>query len=115
MIPWIPLVNAHQIDAIKERSKTIPCAIFKHSTRCSISSMAQFRLEEGWDFTADEMEVYHLDLIAHRSLSNQIADDFQEHHESPQLLLIVDGECVYEASHLDIDPQDLRASLSSAS
>jgi bacillithiol system protein YtxJ len=111
MTPWIPLVDARQIDEIKERSKSVPCVVFKHSTRCSISSMAQFRLEEAWDFAEGEVEPYFLDLIAFRHLSNQIAEDFQEHHESPQLLLIVDGECVYEASHLDIDAQELRASL----
>jgi bacillithiol system protein YtxJ len=46
-------------------------------------------------------------LIAYRPLSNAIAEIFGVHHESPQVLLIQDGECVYDASHYDISFDDL--------
>ncbi len=108
MINWIPLTAAHQVDEIRTRSATVPQAIFKHSTRCSISTMAKFRLEQNWNFREDELEIYYLDLIAHRDISNRIAETFSVYHESPQLILIRDGESTYDASHMDITVDELR-------
>ena len=45
------------------------------------------------------MPLYFLDLIKYREISNQVAQDFQVHHESPQMLLIKDGECILDQSH----------------
>lgn len=73
--------------------------IFKHSTRCSISMMAKKRFELDWEDLPEDMPLYFLDLISYRDLSKQVADVFQVHHESPQLLLIKDGECVLDQSH----------------
>lgn len=61
--------------------------------------MAKRRFELDWDNLPKEMPLYFLDLIQHRELSNQIAQQFQVHHESPQLLLIKDGECILDQSH----------------
>lgn len=104
---WIPLTSVSQIDQIIERSKEIPCVIFKHSTRCSISAMAKYRLEDDWKFSDNQIETYFLDLIAHRDISNAIAEKLSVWHESPQLILIRDGECTYDASHLDITVDEL--------
>ena len=108
---WIPLESVKQINKIIERSNEIPCAIFKHSTRCSISSMAKFRLEGDWNFSNETIEAYYLDLIAHRDVSNQLAETFSVHHESPQILLIKNGECIYDSSHLDITVDELAEGL----
>ncbi|MFT3981520.1 MAG: bacillithiol system redox-active protein YtxJ [Ferruginibacter sp.] len=106
---WIDLSDASTLSSIKERSFGKPQVIFKHSTRCSISSMVKSRLErsgapEGADF-------YYLDLIAHRNISNQIAEDFSVAHESPQVLLIRNGECVYEESHNGITMDELEEQM----
>lgn len=82
--------------------------IFKHSTRCSISSLALHRIEA----SEKELEnvlpsIYLLDLIRYRDLSNEIAAIFGVHHESPQILLIANGECIYEASHMEIAAKDI--------
>lgn len=105
---WIPLNTEHQVAEIIARSSQVPCLILKHSTRCSISSIAKHRLEDDWSFNPEELEPYYLDLIAHRSISANLAEEFQVHHESPQVLLIVDGECIYDASHLDISVAELK-------
>lgn len=104
---WIPLTSVSQINQIIERSKEVPCAIFKHSTRCSISAMAKYRLEDDWKFPKEQIEPYFLDLIAYRDVSNAVAERFSVWHESPQILLIRDGECTYDASHLDITVDEL--------
>ena len=59
------------------------------------------------DLLPAEAPYYFLDLIAFREISNAIATNFQIHHESPQLLLIRDGQCIYEASHGEISAEDL--------
>ncbi len=97
---WIQLTNIEQLKEIDHQSYTKPQFIFKHSTRCSISSMVLNRLERS---TAPEgMECYFLDLIKHRDISNKIAEQYHVYHESPQVLLIKNGECVYDESHYGI-------------
>ena len=46
-----------------------------------------------------------MDLLNYREVSNQIATLFEVEHQSPQVLLIKDGACVYHASHNAIDAQ----------
>ncbi len=114
-LQWHELTAREQLDDLKTVSATTPCFIFKHSTRCNISSIAKFRLEENWAFDASVVRPFYLDLLNHRDLSGQIAEDFQVFHESPQVLLIVGGECVYDASHLDITVDELQEALAQLS
>lgn len=102
---WSSLESVSQFSEIVEQSSDASLkavAIFKHSTRCSISSMAKSRVERSWTFK-EELPIYYLDLIKHRDVSNEIAKVLNVHHESPQLLIIKDGKCVYHASHTVID------------
>jgi bacillithiol system protein YtxJ len=99
---WKQLTEINQLAQIKEESKNQTVVIFKHSTRCSISAMALNRLEKNWDEKANKIIPYYLDLIAYRNISNQIAEDFKVYHESPQLLIIKNGECTFDASHSEI-------------
>tara|TARA_B100000809_G_scaffold237910_1_gene258199 strand:+ start:1509 stop:1850 length:342 start_codon:yes stop_codon:yes gene_type:complete len=90
--------------------KNLGVAIFKHSTRCSISSVAKTRLSSSWDFD-EELPIYYLDLIAFRELSGLIAEKFNIQHESPQLLVIKNGKCIYDVSHMSISVKSLHAEL----
>ena len=94
---WTSLESTEQISGIKQHQGY--SLIFKHSTRCAISLMAKKRFELDWDKMPHEVPLYFLDLIRYRDLSQQVASDFQVYHESPQLLLIKDGECVLDLSH----------------
>ena len=94
---WISLESAEQLSGIKQKEGY--SIIFKHSTRCSISLMAKRRLELDGDHLPENLPVYFLDLIKYRDISNLVAQDFQVHHQSPQLLLIKDGECILDQSH----------------
>ncbi|MEJ7694711.1 bacillithiol system redox-active protein YtxJ [Daejeonella sp.] len=102
---WIQLTTLDQLQEIK--AATGYSAIFKHSTRCSISMMARKRFEIDWSAITAGTPLYFLDLIAYREVSNTIAEIFHVHHESPQLLLIKDGECIYETSHGEISAEDM--------
>jgi len=110
-ITWIPVSTRQQVDDIAARSETLPCLILKHSTTCSISAMAKYRLEDDWPFGTDELEAYYLDLLSHRDVSAYIAEKFSVHHESPQILLIRNGDCFFDASHFDITIPEIREVL----
>lgn len=101
---WIQLQSADQLNNIKQQAGY--SLIFKHSTRCSISMMAKRRFELDWDDLPKDMPLYFLDLIQYRDVSNQVAEVFQVHHESPQLLLIKDGECILDQSHGEISVEE---------
>lgn len=101
---WQTLNSAEQLKEVLEESKNKPVVIFKHSTSCSISSMAKSRLERQWDDSGlGNIKTYYLDLLSNRPVSNEIAELLQVRHESPQLLLVQDGMCTYHASHLGIN------------
>ncbi|WP_192822942.1 bacillithiol system redox-active protein YtxJ [Rufibacter sp. LB8] len=106
---WHSLTSAEQLEKIKEESKTQPVVIFKHSTSCSISATAKSRLERQWpDAGLTSVKPYYLDLLSYRPVSNQIAETFSVRHESPQLLVIKDGQCQYHGSHLGINLQEVK-------
>jgi len=107
MINWIPLTELSQLKDILQLSQTKPCLIFKHSTRCSISSMALNRLERAADESFNELNSYLLDLISYREISNAIADELSVEHQSPQIITIVKGKVVLHASHNAISANDI--------
>lgn len=106
---WIPLNKEEQLEEIRERSAIVPQVIFKHSTRCGTSSMVLDRLERSK--TPEKIDFYFLDLIRHRDISNKISEAFHVYHESPQILVIRNGECVYDESHMGIRMDELEEAI----
>jgi bacillithiol system protein YtxJ len=105
---WNKLETAETLQEIIKNSDITPVLIFKHSTRCSISSMALSRFERQWNQEKmGNVEPYYLDLIQHRNISNLIAQELNINHESPQVLLVENGKCTYHASHSAIYFDDL--------
>ena len=102
---WISLDKLSQLVNIKEESYNRAQVIFKHSTRCAISSMAKSRLERN-QFPKD-VPFFFLDLIKHREISDTIENEFNVDHESPQVLIIKNGQCVYDESHNGINMDEI--------
>lgn len=107
---WNELNEISQLDSIVEQSNLQPVLVFKHSTRCSISSMAKSRLEREWD-NDSAIKPYYLDLLSFRNISDELAHRFNVFHQSPQALLIKDGKCVYDASHSMISTDAMQNAL----
>lgn len=107
---WITLDSENGLQEIIRRSYEKPQVIFKHSTRCSISSVAKSRLEGS--SAPENADFHYLDVIANRSLSNAIAETFSVQHESPQILIIKNGECIYDDSHTGINMRDIDGQVS---
>jgi bacillithiol system protein YtxJ len=111
--PWQPLTQAEQLTDIVQESHEQPVLIFKHSTTCSISAAAKSKLERQWpDANLADAKIYYLDLLRFRPISAQIAETFGVQHQSPQLLLIQNGECRYDASHMGIRLSDVKQAVS---
>jgi len=105
MDKWNKLSTLEQLEFIKNDSNY--SIIFKHSTRCSISTMAKNRLEKGTCELEGKATLYYLDLISYRPISNAVSDFFGVMHESPQILITKSGECVLDASHLEINVPEI--------
>lgn len=97
---WHTLNRAEQIGDLLAASYETPVLIFKHSVRCGVSSFVKNRFEDDWRFSDEEIVPYYLDLIQYRDVSNLLARQLGVVHESPQILVLRDGECVFNASHL---------------
>lgn len=111
-LEWIELDSMEKLENAIETSYSQAVVLFKHSTRCSISSMAKDRLERSWDFDEGNGPImYYLDLISYRQISNDIAERLKVHHESPQLILIKSAEAIYDASHNYISITELKEAL----
>lgn len=105
-INWNELTDLGQLNEIIAITNEKPVAIFKHSTRCSVSRMALKQFENEFN-SSDKVTPYFLDLIANRDISNEIANRFGVTHQSPQLILIKGGKAIYNVSHSDIDAEEL--------
>ncbi len=108
---WIPLTDSTQLDELIAASYQKPIALYKHSTRCSVSVMVKKSLEQQWRMSDDELPIYYLDLLTYRPISNRIAELFAVQHQSPQLILIRNGKAVYHASHSEIDIDEMAGHL----
>ena len=110
-VQWIPLTSIEQLESIKNESKAETIFIFKHSTRCGISSMVIKRFENLFDESMKNIKVYYLDLLNYRIISDEVGYTFQVMHQSPQLLVIRNEIAVFDASHYDITNIDIQKYL----
>lgn len=90
---WLELNSKDQLEKMKAASFEKPQLIFKHSPMCPISRMAFFRMKEV------DMEAGLVNVLGDREISRAIEADYGVKHESPQVLLIKDGESVHDESH----------------
>lgn len=110
-IEWRKLTDLGQLNELTALSFEKPVLIFKHSTRCSISRFALKQFENEYDFSNEDLQPYFLDLLEHRSISNEIASRFGVFHQSPQILVIKEGKSVYDESHDAIAVSEVRSIL----
>lgn len=87
------ITSLDQLNEIDQQSFIKPQLIYKHSTTCGLCDMAWDELRES------DFEINYLDLLAYRAISNEIENRYKVLHESPQVLVINDGVCVYNESH----------------
>lgn len=101
VLPWQQLTQINQLDDIKIASNNKLQVIFKHSTRCGISRSVINRFVSDYDLDTNA-DLYYLDLLNYREVSNEVGHKFQVIHQSPQILLIKNGVVIHHASHHEI-------------
>lgn len=101
----IELNSVEELEDVLKQSADGPRLLFKHSLTCSISREV-FR-------SVSEIEgpVFLVTVQTARDVSNAVAEKTGVRHESPQALILENGECVYSASHFDITAESLRSRL----
>lgn len=104
---WNTLSTEAQWNEILNASYQKPQLVYKHSTRCPTSTMVKSRLERA--AAPDGIDFHYLDLIAYRAVSNRIEADLNVRHESPQVLLVKNGKCIFHESHMAIMMDDIAA------
>lgn len=105
--PWIELISMDQWNDLWENPSNRPVVVFKHSTRCSVSAMALRFFEANKDLN-EQKELYLLDLLAHRNISNAIEFSTGVEHQSPQVLVFLNKEILYHSSHQSIDADKVK-------
>jgi bacillithiol system protein YtxJ len=109
VLPWITLNSLEQLDVIESASKTKTQIIFKYSSRCGVSRMVLNQFVDNYELTEQDLDLYFLDLISYRSVSNEVGYKFQVMHESPQLLVIKNGVVIAHDSHGGVNAIDLNS------
>ena len=113
IFPWKNIESIQMLDELVSLTQDNAVLIFKHSTSCSISMMALTRFESEWDLNISNCDLYFLDLIAHRDISNKIAEITGVIHQSPQVIVLRKGEVLYEESHNSISARDIKKEVNS--
>ena len=100
---WHKIESENDLNTTIENSNIKNVVIFKHSTRCIISKTVLKNFEnEAENSNTENIDFYYLDLLNYRNISNEIAEQFNITHQSPQVILIKNEEAIYNASHDEI-------------
>ena len=110
-LDWIDLTNESQLSSLIVKSSVKPVLIFKHSTRCGVSRMALKSFEKNYDIDSSKVELYFLDLLKFRKLSNEISYKLNIIHQSPQVIVVRDKKVVYHDSHYEISVSSIKIVL----
>lgn len=109
--PWIKLTDSEQLMNAIEHSTIKPIVLFKHSINCSISDMVITRFENKWNLENTSCDLYYLDLINYRSISNEIASVTGIEHQSPQVIVLKNKQVIYTATHSNIVASEIEKVL----
>ncbi len=104
-------MNWDTIDSIESLENYQFTLIFKHSPRCIISRIVLERFENNYDSKFSYVKFFKINVIDQRKVSTTISTLYNVQHESPQILLIKDNECLYHESHESIHFRTLKSYL----
>ncbi len=110
-INWLLITESNQLTEIISKSNTKPILIFKHSSRCGISRMALKNFEREYNLTETDIDLYFLDLLNFRALSNEISEKLKVDHQSPQVILVKNEQVIYSDSHYQISADAVKEIL----
>jgi bacillithiol system protein YtxJ len=102
---WIHLTDEDQLQKVIVRSQEKPQVIFKYSTDCHLSEIILQRLQK--DCCPEHIDFHFLDSTVYKNISEKVSETFHVAPQSPQILLIKEGECIFEESHSEISLEEI--------
>ena len=98
-----PIVTTEEVDALLSEPFAL---VFKHSALCGVSRVALEETEHFLDGRSD-VPAFVIDVITHRDVSQYLAEQTGVWHQSPQAIVLIDGQPVWNASHYGISVSTL--------
>ncbi len=105
------VVSVDEIEPLFAQSEKTPVFIFKHSLTCGISQAAFAEYQRFAQQPAGAALCALIEIQNARDVSNAIAARTGIRHESPQAILLRDGQAVWHASHWSIRAGSLAQAL----
>jgi bacillithiol system protein YtxJ len=103
---FIPLTDAQALDELFTISYSKPVVLFKHSMTCPISSNAYEQMSQ----LGDSISLVVVQRA--RDISKEIETRTGVMHESPQAIILRNGQAVWNASHWRITSDAVEYALS---
>jgi bacillithiol system protein YtxJ len=105
------LQGIDELDSVLKESRQRPLLLFKHSYSCGVSAEALDELLAHLAAARPGARYAMVTVQTHREVSNAIAHKLGVRHETPQALLVRDGEVVWSASHFRVNAMELEKAL----
>ena len=102
---FIKLDSTERLEELFEQSHEKPVVLFKHSTTCPISAGVYEEV------TRVNGDINLIIMQSARDVSNAVAGKTGIRHESPQAIVLRDGEPVYHASHFDVTAEAINGEI----
>src|SRR5688500_16462078 len=113
-----PLQQIDELDLLLTQSGSRPLLLFKHSYSCGISAEALDEilghLESAGTKPSDTAVYAMVTVQTHRDVSNAVTTRLGVRHETPQALLVRDGQVIWAASHFRVTAAAVAAALKAA-
>lgn len=109
-LTFTPISDAATLDELFEESHTEPVLLFLHAPHCPIGLTAYYAMRQ----LAEPTAVRVIEVAHQRALSRAVEQRTGVRHESPQVIVLRDGEAVWNASHYDITAEAVSMALRAA-
>jgi bacillithiol system protein YtxJ len=103
-----PVEDGAALDALLARSHESPVLLFKHSSTCPISARAYRQMQEV------KSPVSIVVVQRSRDISREVESRTGVQHETPQALVLRNGQAVWTASHFEITADAVEQALRNA-
>lgn len=113
-LPWVQIQSVAQLQEIMHSISDQPKLFFKHSTRCVVSNMALRSFESNWSVEEGACDLYFIDLLQHRDVSNEVEALTGIAHQSPQVIVIKGREIIYDETHSAIEARRIESAIRKA-
>lgn len=111
-VDLLPLNSTEELEALLVASRTSPVLLYKHSLTCDVSTRAINAVHAFLGTCQGPLLARMVTVQTERPVSNAIARRLNLRHDSPQALLVADGEVVWHATHFRITVDAMRTALS---